>query len=67
LRLSKVGSPEEWLPVFNNITASKTGSLVKALADSKGHSGFAKMGFVDGKGHSWFFLEFLLFPDPLQA
>jgi hypothetical protein len=33
-------------------------SLAKALADSKGHSGFAKIGFVDSKGHSWFVGQF---------
>jgi hypothetical protein len=48
------------LRVFNNIPASKTGSLAKSLTDSKGHSGFAKMGFVDGKGHSGFEPKFFV-------
>jgi len=42
------------LRIFNNIPASKTGSLGEGLTDSKGHSSFTKMGFVDGKGHSGF-------------
>jgi hypothetical protein len=40
--------------VFNNIPASKTASLAEAMIDSKGHSGFAKMGFVDSNAHSGF-------------
>ena len=46
--------------IFNNIPASKTGSLKNHGLDSKSHSGFAKMGFVDDKGHSRFVGNFFI-------
>jgi len=59
-----MGSLADGLRVFNNIPASLTGSLAEAFTDSKGHSGFTKMGFVDSKGHSGFTRppSFLHFP-----
>ena len=64
-----MGSLADGLRVFNNIPASKTGSLAETFTDSKGHSGFTKMGFVDGKGHSGFtpvafFCAFTFLPAP---
>ena len=49
-----MGSLETALRIFNNIPASQTGSLYNRLTDSKGHSGFTKMGFVHSKRHSGF-------------
>ena len=42
------------LRVFNNIPASKRLRSETSLTDSKGHSGFTKMGFVHSKRHSGF-------------